>query len=42
MAVADYGIPTYDGDIPDYGLDDLFDEGIQQEQNKNHLLIEKH
>ena len=32
----DYGIsPTYDElHIPDYGLDDLFEEGIQPEQNK--------
>ena len=26
MAVPDYGIPLYDKDIPDYELDDLFDE----------------
>lgn len=35
MSVLDYGIPTYDQNIPDYGLDDLFDEdGIQPEINK--------
>ena len=34
MAVPDYGIPMYDEAIPDYGLEDLFDEGIQPEQNK--------
>ena len=32
--VSDYGIPLYDEDIPDYALDDLFDEEIQLEQNK--------
>ena len=38
MAVPDYGIPTYDEDIPDYALDDLFDEEeIRPEQNK-HLV----
>ena len=35
MAVPDYGIPTYDEDIPDYALDDLSDEAeIRPEQNK--------
>ena len=34
MAVPDYGIPIYDEAIPDYGLEDLFVEGIQPEQNK--------
>ena len=34
MAVPDYGIQARDDeDIPD-ALDDLFDEGIQPEQNK--------
>ena len=34
MAVLDYGIQARDDeDIPD-ALDDLFDEGIQPEQNK--------
>ena len=38
MTVPDYGIPTYDEDIPDNALDDLFDEEeIRPEQNK-HLL----
>ena len=38
MALPDYGIPTYDEDIPDYALDDLFDEEeIRPEQNK-HLV----
>ena len=38
MVVPDYGIPTYDEDIPDYALDDLFDEEeIRQEKNK-HLV----
>ena len=32
--VPNYGIATEDEDIPDYGLDDLFDEGIQPEQSK--------
>ena len=33
--VPDYGILTYEENIPDYGLDDLFDEeGIQPENNK--------
>ena len=35
MTVPDYGISTCDENIPDYGLDDLFDEErIQQEINK--------
>ena len=34
MEVPDHGIPAYDEDIPKYGLDDLFEEGIQTEQNK--------
>lgn len=35
MTVPDYCIPTYDENIPDYGLDDLFDEeGIEPEINK--------
>ena len=35
MAVPDYGIQAGDDqDIPDYALDDLFEEGIQPEQNK--------
>ena len=35
MIVFDYGIQTGDDeDIPDYALRDLFDEGIQPEQNK--------
>ena len=35
MAVPDYGIQARDDeDIPDYALADLFDEGIQPEQNK--------
>ena len=35
MAVPDYGIQAGDDEgIPDYALDDLFDEGIQPEQNK--------
>ena len=35
MAVSDYGIQAGDGEgIPSYALDDLFDEGIQPEQNK--------
>lgn len=32
--VSDYGIPIYDENISDYGLDDLFDKGIPSEQNK--------
>ena len=43
MPVLDYGIQTYDENIPDYGLDDLFDEdGIQPEINKwyqNHHIF---
>ena len=47
MAVPDYGIPTYDEDIPDNALDDLFDEEeIRPEQNKhllqNHLPMKNH
>ena len=35
MPVLDYGIPTYDENNPDYGLDDPVDEdGIQPEINK--------
>ena len=34
MEVQDYGIAIEDEDIPDYGLDGLFDEGIQPERNK--------
>lgn len=35
MAVPNYGIPARDDEeILDYGLDDLFDEGIPPEQNK--------
>ena len=35
MAVPDYGIQARDNeDIPDQALADLFDEGIQPEQNK--------
>ena len=35
MAVPDYGIQAGDDEgTPDYALDDLFDEGIQPEQNK--------
>ena len=35
MEVPDYGIPIYDENIPDYGLEDLFDEeGIQPQNNK--------
>ena len=38
MAVRDYGIPTYDEDIPDYALDNLSDdEEIRPQQNK-HLV----
>lgn len=38
MTVPDYGISLYDENIPDYGLDDLFDEdGVQPEQNKQLL-----
>lgn len=39
MAVPDYGIPIYDEAIPDYGLEDLFVEGIQPEQNKQLVPI---
>ena len=35
MTGPDYGIQAGDDEnIPDYALDDLFDEGIQPEQNK--------
>ena len=34
MEVPNYGIAIEDEDIPNYGLDDVFDEGIQPEQNK--------
>ena len=34
LGVPDYGIALEDEDIPDYGLDDFFDEGIEPEQNK--------
>ena len=35
MTGPDYGIKAGDDEnIPDYALDDLFDEGIQPEQNK--------
>ena len=34
MEVPNYGIAIEDEDIPDCGLDDVFDEGIQPEQNK--------
>ena len=38
MTVPDYGISTYDENVPDYGLYDLFDEeGIQPEINKQLL-----
>lgn len=34
MEVPYYGVATYDEDSPDYGENDLFDEGIQPEQNR--------
>ena len=40
MAVPNYGIAIEDEDIPDNGLDDLFDAEIQPEQNKQ--LAPKH
>ena len=39
MEVPDYGIPTYDENILDYGLDDLFHEGIQPGQNKQFVCV---
>ena len=34
LAVPDYGIAIEDEDIPDYGLDDFFDEGLVPENEK--------
>ena len=34
LGVPDYAIPLEDEDIPDYGLDDFFDEGIVPENKK--------
>ena len=34
LGVPDYGIDLEDEDIPDYGLDDFFDEGIVHENKK--------
>ena len=34
LGVPDYGIALEDEDIPDYGLDNLFDEGIRPENEK--------
>ena len=34
LGVADYGIAIEDEDIPDYGLDDFFDEGLVPENEK--------
>ena len=38
MAVPDYGISTYDEDIPDYTLDDLFDEEEIRPEHNKHLV----
>ena len=34
LGVPDYGIALEDEDIPDYGLDDFFDEGLEPENEK--------
>ena len=34
LGVPDYGIAIEDEDIPDYGLDDFFDEGLVPENEK--------
>ena len=34
LGVPDYGIALEDEDIPDYGLDDFFDEGLVPENKK--------
>ena len=34
LGVPDYGIALEDEDIPDYGLDNLFDDGIRPENEK--------
>ena len=34
LSVPDYGIALEDEDIPDYGLDDFFDEGLVPENEK--------
>ena len=38
QGVPDYGIALEDEDIPDYGLDDFFDEGLVSENEKQIVL----
>ena len=39
LGVPDYGIALEDEDIPDYGLDDFFDEGLVPENEKQIVPI---